>query len=429
MKNFIIISSFMLSSLMSVNALSHQDHEQEYNQAHQSENQQLSEAELAQILAPIALYPDSLLTHILISSTYPIEVIEAYRWLENNDNLTASQIARKIEKFEWDASVKALVPFKQILSRLSDNLTWMQQLGDAFLQDEELVLESIQALREQAKLSGNLDKMENMEVSYERNNIIIEPVQKEIVYVPYYDTRLVYGNWHWSSYPPVYWTPHHRVYINHHNPFSWHTGIHISFNYFFSSFHWHKRHLVVVNSHRTHSYRSRKSISRGGYAKRWSHKPVHRRGVSYGSKKAHKKYYSGRVKAHKINKQSHASHRKFEQRLSATKHSARGKANKVNHKSHNESLRHRTKSKVAKVNHDKLRASKKHSLNKSHKPKNIVKNSSPKPQHKKVERRKQQSARSNNTRKSSEKIKRHKQNRSSFAKTHRTKVAKVRHQK
>jgi len=195
MKNFIFVFSFIFSILVSFPGFSQQDYQQE--------KLQFSEAELAQMLAPIALYPDSLLTHILISSTYPIEIVEAHRWLKKNDKLNSTQIAELIENFDWDASVKALVPFEQILSRLSDDLSWMQQLGDAFLQDEARVLESIQALREQAKLAGNLGKMDNMDVSYEDNNIIIEPREKEVVYVPYYDTRMVYGSWYWFLYPPV----------------------------------------------------------------------------------------------------------------------------------------------------------------------------------------------------------------------------------
>lgn len=303
------------------------------------ETQPFTEAELAQMLAPIALYPDSLLTHILIASTYPIEIVEAHRWLIKNDELNAEQLSQSVEGFDWDASVKALVPFERILSRLSEDLSWTQQLGDAFLQDEAQLLGSIQALREQAKLAGNLEKMENMEVSYEDSNIIIEPREKEIVYVPYYDTRMVYGAWHWSSYPPVYWTPHHSVYVNHYNPFYWHSGIHISFNYFFSAFHWHNRHVVVVNAdklHRRHYHqRPRRLIANGGYAKRWSHKPEHRKGVAYRSKHTSKKYQSNRVSVHQTNKQLHLTQQKktqrhFKQRLTEKNYSpSTRKSNKV----------------------------------------------------------------------------------------------------
>ena len=106
----------------------------------------LSEAELAQTLAPIALYPDTLLTHILIASTYPIEVIEAERWLNKHSKSTAAQIEKKAEKKEWDASIKALLAFPRVITKLSEDLTWMQELGNAFLQDEARMLASIQSL-------------------------------------------------------------------------------------------------------------------------------------------------------------------------------------------------------------------------------------------------------------------------------------------
>jgi len=312
MKNFIFLLSVVLATLVSFTVVSAQafvQQEQNPQQHTSTEEQPFSEAELAQMLAPIALYPDSLLTHILIASTYPIEIVEAYRWLKKNEKLNTQQAAQSVKNVDWDASVKALIPFEHILSRLSENLSWTQQLGDAFLQDEVGLLESIQVLREQAKIAGNLDKMDNMAVSYEDSDIIIEPREKEIIYVPYYDTRMVYGAWHWSSYPPVYWRPYRSVYVNHYSPFYWHSGIHISFNYFFSAFHWHNRHVVVVNPYRAHHryyhQRPRRLIAYGGYAKRWAHQPIHRKGVAYRSKHTSKKYHSNRVKVHNSNKSLH----------------------------------------------------------------------------------------------------------------------------
>ena len=315
MKNAIFIFSFVIGLVFCTLASFTVFSQENWPQQEQEEEQSFTEAELAQMLAPIALYPDSLLTHILIASTYPIEIVEAHRWLLKNEQLNSTQLAKSVEDFEWDASVKALVPFERILSRLSEDLSWTQQLGDAFLQDEERLLESIQALREQAKLAGNLDKMENMEVSYEDNNIVIEPREKEVVYVPYYDTRMIYGTWHWSTYPPVYWTPHRSIFVNRHRPFYWHSGIHISFDYFFSAFHWHNRHVVVINSSHAHkSYRRyyhqrpRRLVASGGYAKRWEHQPKHRKGVAYRTKNIRHKYHSNRVSVHTTNKKRHTAY-------------------------------------------------------------------------------------------------------------------------
>ncbi|NQZ82523.1 MAG: DUF3300 domain-containing protein [Colwellia sp.] len=271
-------------SLVSISAFSNQG----------SVEDNFSDAELAQILAPIALYPDSLLTHILIASTYPLEVIEANRWAKKNSDIAPENIANKVENLDWEPSVKALIPFPRILNRLSEDLSWTRQLGDAFLQDEMQVLQSIQVLRKQAELAGSLAQMDNMTVSKEDNNIIIQPVQQEVVYVPYYDTRVVYGPWHWSSYPPVHWGHHYPRYASHHNLFSWHTGIHISFDYFFSAFHWNNRHVVVVDHYNSRHYRQRRHIVTGHYAKRWLHKPHHRRGVAYRSSVTKERYASNR---------------------------------------------------------------------------------------------------------------------------------------
>jgi hypothetical protein len=310
MKKFIFLFSFITSSLVSFNLLAEQIAEQSNQQQQvQAESQPFNEDELAQMLAPIALYPDSLLTHILIAATYPIEIVEADRWLKKNKGLSTEDAAQSVKDFNWDASVKALVPFERILSRLSEDLTWTQQLGDAFLQDESRLLESIQELRKQAQLAGNLEKMDNMDVSYEDNNIVIEPIEKEIVYVPYYDTRMVYGTWHSVSYPPVYWKPHHNVYVSRYHPFYYHSGIHISFNYFFSAFHWSNRHVVVVNTHhykhRYYEQRPRRLIVNGGYAKHWKHQPVHRKGVAYRTKHTRLKYDNERVKVSGASNKSH----------------------------------------------------------------------------------------------------------------------------
>jgi len=327
MKNIIFYLGLLVSTLVSFTTEAEQ------------EAQTFSDAELAQMLAPIALYPDSLLTHILIASTYPIEVIEAHRWLKKNDKLNAEQKKQLLEDVEWDASVKALIPFERVLSRLSEDLSWTQSLGDAFLQDESRLLLSIQALRKQAQLAGSLNKMDNMDIDYEDNNISITSREKDIIYVPYYDSRMVYGAWFWAAYPPVYWYSHHSAYVSHYRPFYWQSGVHITFNYFFSVFHWHNRHVMVVNPHRTHHrydhQRPRRLIANGGYAKRWSHKPSHRKGVAYRTKRTSEKYYGQRASTHRTHKQLNTSHHKVKQRLHAAKHLPYKAKHNVKHKVNN----------------------------------------------------------------------------------------------
>lgn len=303
-----LILSIGLFSILACNTLSAKEAVNDVNKRNQatsnSSNEVSTEAEyndeqLAQMLAPIALYPDSLLTHVLIASTYPIEVVEAERWISKNKNLYPNIIAERLESKTWDASVKALVMFPNVLERLSDDLVWTQQLGSAFLQNEENVLQAIQSLRYQAKKAGSLDKMENVEVSRKDNNIIIEPVEKEIVYVPYYDSRHVYGHWNSLVYPPVYWDWGHRVSYSKHRPFGWHAGIRISWNYFFSAFHWSNRHIVVVNHRNTRFYNPKRHTVRSGYSNRWVHKPIHRKGLRYSNKQVNKRYSSNRALANK----------------------------------------------------------------------------------------------------------------------------------
>ncbi|NMP17816.1 DUF3300 domain-containing protein [Thalassotalea sp. Y01] len=210
-------------------------------------------AELEQMLAPIALYPDSVLTHILVASTYPIEVIQAERYVRENPNASQQQLIEQGEKMQWDPSVIALMPFADILKKMSEELTWTEQLGNAFLASEEQVLAAVQRLRKKALNAGTFDDMENMQISQEQQNIVIQPVQKEIVYVPYYDTRVVYGHWYWPDYPPVYWSHHARHYVHHYTPFYYYPAVHISDGWFIFGFSWNYHHVVVHNHHH-HSY-------------------------------------------------------------------------------------------------------------------------------------------------------------------------------
>ena len=264
----------------------------EANQHSQTEVVQFSQAQLEQILAPIALYPDTLLTHILIASTYPIEVIDADRFVKQNEHESEQDILESTANKDWDPSVKALVPFPRILANLSNDLAWMRKLGDAFLQDQSQVLASIQTLRQKADDAGNLSQMDNVEIVREKRTIIIEPAEPEVIYVPYYDTRVVYGNWHWSHYPPVYWhRPAHYAYY--HGPFYWQPSVHIGFDFFFSAFHW-SNHHVVRHHHKKRYHHSNRRIATSHHAKRWNHNPQHRRGVAYRSKKVKHRYSGNR---------------------------------------------------------------------------------------------------------------------------------------
>ena len=253
-------------------------------------DEQLSEAELAQTLAPIALYPDSLLTHILIASTYPLELVQANRWVKKQANVDVETRMQLAEQQSWDPSVIALTAFPTVLEKLNDDLDWTQNLGDAFLQDEETVLAMVQTLRRQADEANSFDDMDNMKVTKVEKQIIIEPAKPEVIYVPYYDTRVVYGNWYWRAYPPVYW--YTRPVYAYHRPIYWGPSVYINFNYFFGSVHWSHRRVVVINHRHSHYYKPSYKIAYSSGAKRWKHQPSHRHGVAYRSNVVSKRYDS-----------------------------------------------------------------------------------------------------------------------------------------
>ena len=264
----------------------------QYSESTDSNDAGFSDAQLEQMLAPIALYPDSLLTHILIAATYPLEVVMASQLRASDKELSSPKIMDKAEAMDWDPSVIALLAFPAVLEKLSSNLDWTQNLGDAFLDNEARVLARIQSLRAQAYNANSLSEMENMSITHENNQIVIESIQREIVYVPYYDPRVVYGDWRWHRYPPVYWAPAYGYRAHPHSYFSWNRGIRIHSNFFFSAFHWSNHSVVVIDHHNSHRYRHRNNITSGRDSKSWDHKPNHRRGVAYKNSHVKKRYKS-----------------------------------------------------------------------------------------------------------------------------------------
>lgn len=244
--------------------------------AEDSDSPVYSRERLHQLLAPIALYPDTVLTHVLIAATYPIEVVQADRWARKHSHLSGQEAVNAAGDEDWDPSVRALLAFPELLSRMSEDLLWTQEVGEAFLASEEATLNAIQELRQQAWDEGTLKDMEHMEVVREKKYISIQPVRREVVYVPYYDPRVVYGHWHWSDYPPYYWSrpAHYRgvFYWGYHAPVGdW---------FYFSGFHWPHR-TVVISVNRPYYYHSHRHYGYHDGARFWRHNPHHRRGAHY----------------------------------------------------------------------------------------------------------------------------------------------------
>ena len=240
-----------------------------------------TQQELDQMLAPIALYPDSLLSQILMASTYPIEVVQATRWSKANPNLTGDQAVKAVQQYNWDPSVESLVAFPQILAMMDEKLDWTQRLGDAFLSQQQQVMDTVQELRQKALAAGNLQSNEHVRVEAQGPTIVVEQANPQVVYMPYYDPTVVYGPWWWPGYPPVYWGPWPGYYES---PgfgagFFWGAGVTLGVGFFFGAFDWRHHHVNVVNVN-NYYYRSPPHIANGPPGS-WQHDPGHRRGVPY----------------------------------------------------------------------------------------------------------------------------------------------------
>ncbi|QSX34632.1 DUF3300 domain-containing protein [Shewanella avicenniae] len=249
-----------------------------------------SDAEVAQLMSPIALYPDTLLTHVLIAASYPLEVVQAQRWRNKHSSWSNDQLTTEGAKQGWDPSVVALLAFPDVLNKMSDDLDWTEKVGEAFVANEGQVMDSIQSLRQAAYKAGNLQDVQNIKVEQDQQRIVIVPASPTVVYVPYYDTRYVYGNWYWGAYPPVYWDPFPGYVIAPHSLFYWRgSGVHISFNFFFGGLFWHDRTVWVDYGHRHTRYipvRRHHTLE----GQRWAHRPEHRRGIHYRSTTLNQRY-------------------------------------------------------------------------------------------------------------------------------------------
>jgi uncharacterized protein DUF3300/uncharacterized protein DUF4124 len=237
--------------------------------------------ELDQMLAPIALYPDALLSQILIAATYPLEVVEASRWSKANPNLKGDQAVQAVAQNAWDPSVKSLVAFPQILLMMDDNLNWTERLGDAFLAQQAQVMDTVQNLRQKAYAAGNLKSSDQVRVEQQGQTIVVESPTPEVVYVPYYDPFVIYGPWWWPAYPPFYWAPWPGYFVG---PgfgvgFAWGVGITVGAGFFFGAFDWNHRHVTVNNFFFNQTVtRNRTTVNQVNV---WQHDPIHRRGIPY----------------------------------------------------------------------------------------------------------------------------------------------------
>src|SRR6201981_3999702 len=166
--------------------------------------------QLGSLVAPIALYPDPLLAQVLAASTYPLELIQLQQWLEKNKGLKDKALVDAVQKQTWDPSVQAMAGLPDVVKRLADDIQWTTDLGNAFLTQQNDVMDAVQRMRAKAKDKGNLKTNEQQKVETKvienKSGIVVEQADPQVVYVPSYDPVVVYGPPVYP-YPPIYYPP------------------------------------------------------------------------------------------------------------------------------------------------------------------------------------------------------------------------------
>jgi hypothetical protein len=250
------------------------------------DTQILTANQLTDLVAPIALYPDPLLTQVLVASTYPLEVVEAQQWLQRNHTLTGTQLMDAARQQNWDPSVQALVAFPDVLNWLNSDIRWTRDLGNAFLAQQADVMSAVQRLRASATANGRLVSTPQQTVTTQtqdgQSEIAIQPANPEVIYVPVYAPAYIWGPPAWGFYPPLYYPAF---------GFGFWPGVNIGL--FFGGWGWGGwgwgwgpnwfGNTVFINHAFFHRFGFHDHDFRGGGSAQgiWSHDPSHRLGVTY----------------------------------------------------------------------------------------------------------------------------------------------------
>jgi hypothetical protein len=243
--------------------------------------------EIDQLVAPIALYPDSLLAQVLAASTYPLEVVQAARFMEQNKGIKGEKLMQAAKDKDWDPSVKAMLEFPDVLLMMNEKLEWTEKLGDAFLSQQADVMASAQRLRQKAQESGNLKTTKEQKVIVEEQTkvIVIEPASPQVVYVPTYNPTVVYGAWPYPAYPPYPVYPPGYVAVG----AAWggyggwgcgwgHNEVDIDVN--------RQNNFTKNNYNNSEKYQKNQSNKN----QNWQHNPEHRKGAQYRDQGTAQKY-------------------------------------------------------------------------------------------------------------------------------------------
>ena len=265
----------------------------------------LTPGQLDSLVAPIALYPDPILSQVLVASTYPLEIVEAGRWLKQHPGLKDKALTDAVAKKPWDASVQGLVVLPEVLNRLDQNVGWTSSLGNAFLAQQQDVMDAVQRLRQKASASGALKSTPQQTVSTaaegNQTYIEIQPASTQLVYVPQYNPEAVWGPPPaYYPYPPIYYPPVSTGAIIASSAISFGVGMAVGAIWSggggWGGYGWgvgwgHGGNNVVINN----NFINRNNFNRAnvGNGNRWVHNPAHRGGVPYNNRNLSNRYNGG----------------------------------------------------------------------------------------------------------------------------------------
>ncbi|MFC4313458.1 DUF3300 domain-containing protein [Steroidobacter flavus] len=302
MNRSLLLCSLMLASLLALGQQavdSQQAAPTTPSAEDQAKAQPFKPEELEQIVAPIALYPDALLAQVLMASTYPLEIVLAARWAAEHPDVKGDAVAKAVENETWDASVKSMVAFPDVLKMMNEKLDWTQKLGDAVLAQRKDVMDAVQRLRVKAKDAGNLKSSKEQTVKTEAapagssapQVIVIESPSPEVVYVPTYNPTVVYGAWPYPAYPPYYYYP--PGYAAGAAFFSFSAGVIVG-GALWGGFNWgHSDIDINVNRYNNFNRTNVNNVNRTNVSNRWEHNSAHRQGVGYRDSATQQRYGRG----------------------------------------------------------------------------------------------------------------------------------------
>src|SRR5215471_11825677 len=259
------------------------------------QNAKIPNDQLDSLVAPIALYPDPLLSQTLVAATYPLEIVQLQQFLEQNKNLKDKALTDAVEKKGWDPSVQAMAAFPDVVKTMAQNISWTDQLGNAFLAQQNDVMDAVQRMRAKAVEKGALKTTEQQKVETKvvenKSVVVVQPASPEVVYVPSYNPTVVYGAPVYP-YPPVAYPAYPAG------------GMLLSFGVGVAmgaawgggwgwNTHWGGNNDIYVNRNNNYvnNYNRTNAGNRyGGTNGAWQHNPAHRGGAPYGNRATANRY-------------------------------------------------------------------------------------------------------------------------------------------